>query len=341
MAAKHWRNITRKLQFVKNAPLVHPVTITPGWLLMGLRIFLRGAVTLSGGTANGTLVGDNPGQLLGRITVDADPIPGGYYNGGNIVRLTPRSIKIRRKFDRGTLQPDLKTAAGPDGSAATTNLNSPFEIWFAYPRLIRPVETALRLDQFANIVLTVNTQDMPTMRTGNDRTQDYSALFVEIQEIREYAPDYFPEATPYQSDTLAILQAANNRLLLDAELPKTESYIDAVIYTETTNQALADTILNRLTAFSGTDQFDDSFADHLKSYVTDSITDQAESLVGCYYEPMVQGLTENAGLLNGALPDVKLQMDVSNPGGAGNDRVNVAHRRVSPRKGGPPNKKAA
>jgi hypothetical protein len=339
MAAKHYRNITRKLQFVKNGPLVHPITITPGWLLMGIRVFLRGAAILSAGTANGTLVGDNPGQLFSRFTVDADPIPGGYYNGGNIVRLTPRSCKLRRKLDRGTVQPDLKTAAGIDGSATTTNLNSIFDINFAFPRLIRPVETALRLDQFANIVLTMNTQDMPSMRAGNDRTQDYSQLFAEVVEIREFAPDYYPEATPYQSDTLAILQAANNRMLLDAELPKTESYIDALIYTETTNQALADTILNRVTAFSGTDQVDDAFGDHLKGFFADSITDQAESALGCYYEPLVQGLTENAGLLNGALPDLKLQLDVSNPGGAGNDRVNVAHRRVSPRKGGPPNKK--
>jgi hypothetical protein len=339
MAAKHYRNITRKLAFVKNGPLVHPLTLTPGWLLMGIRIFLRGAVTLSAGAANGTLVGDNPGQLISRFTVDADPIPGGAYNGGNIVRLTPRSCKLRRKLDRGTLQADLKTAAGIDGSATTTNLNSIFDIHFAFPRLIRPVETALRLDQYANIILTVNTQDIPTMRSGNDRTQDFSALFVEIVEIREYAPDYWPEGTPYQSDTLAILQAANNRMLLDAELPKTESYIDALLYTETTNQALADTILNRATTFSGTDQVDDVFADHLKGFFADSITDQAESATGCYYLPMVQGLTENAGLLNGALPDVKLQLDVSNPGGAGNDRVNIAHRRVSPRKGGPPNKK--
>ena len=50
----------------------------------------------------------------------------------------------------------------------------------------------VRLDQFANIVLTVNTQDVPTMLTGNDRTADYSGLFVEIVEVREYAPNYYP-----------------------------------------------------------------------------------------------------------------------------------------------------
>ena len=340
MAAKHYRNITKKIPFVKNAPLVYNLTITPGWLLVGLYVFLRGALVLSAGTTSGTLVGDNPGQLLGRITVDADPLPGGFYNGGRIVQLTPRSTKLRRKIDRGTLQPDSKTAAGVSGAAGTFNLNTILEIPFAFPKLVRPIETALRLDQFANFVLTVNTQDVPTMLSGNDRTADYSQLFVEIVEVREYAPDYYPEATPYQSDTLIVLQAANNRLLVDAELPKTESYIDAMIYTETTNQALADTILNRETAFSGTDQFDDMFADHLKGFFQQVITDQAESATGCYWVPLVQGLSENAGLLNGALPDLKLQLDVSNPGGAGNDRVNIAHRRVSPRHGGPANKKA-
>lgn len=93
MAAKHYRNITKKIPFVKNAPLVYNLTITPGWLLVGLYVFLRGSVNLTGGTTNGTQIGDDPGQLLGRISVDADPIPGGYYNGGRIVQLTPRSIR--------------------------------------------------------------------------------------------------------------------------------------------------------------------------------------------------------------------------------------------------------
>src|SRR6185437_9636070 len=134
MASKHYRNITKKIPFVKDAPLVYNLTLTPGWLLVGLYVFLRGAVTLTGGTTNGTAVGDNPGQLLGKITVDADPIPGGFYNGGRIVSLTPRSLKLRRKIDRGTLQPDLKTAAGLTGAAATTNLNTILEIPFAFPK---------------------------------------------------------------------------------------------------------------------------------------------------------------------------------------------------------------
>jgi len=333
---KHSYAITKRLPFVPDGPAFYQLTLDPGVHLVSLLVFLRGQLVGAAGTTNGAAVGEQQGGLVQRIKVEADAAPGGLYNGGEIVSLTPRSFARRRLFDRGVLPQDLQSPAFA-GAAGTYNLNYAFEIDFALPKSVKPFDTALRLDQFTNVTLQLFAQHVSSFLSGNDRTWTYTGLYYDVVEIREYSPDFYPAATLYQSDVYHVINAANNRESIDAELPKTETYAELLVIAETTNQALADTIVNRITIYSGSEVMSDLYSDHLK-WLNNRYAGASQfgaNLVGLYELPIVQGGDANAALLTGCLPNIKLLCDVSNPGGAGNDRLTVMSRRLSPIKAQP------
>jgi hypothetical protein len=324
MSSKHQTRLFRRFQpFVEGAPFFHQINIVPGMLLLGIAVILQGTLTLSAGSASGTLAGENPTGLIQRIEVNADPLPGGRYAGGVVKSLVPRSIIQRRKYDRGTVQPDLSLGAnGVLGTAVASTINSPLELNFALPGMAKPIETALRLDQFSNITLTITAGQLTDMMTGNDRTKDYSALTIDVVEFREYNPAYYPAATLYETDFYKSITGANARLTIDTEFPKTEAYLDALFIAETTGKTLSDSVINRVTLNSGEEQFYDMYKNHLKAMQRQYVTDQASSDTGLYFVPITQG-----GLLSGAMLDVNAILDVSNPG---TDRLIVSTRRVAP-----------
>lgn len=328
---KHTTTLIKRFPFAANAPFFYDLETTAGWLTTHIDVMLRGQIVISGGTTSGTVTGPNPSGLVPQLKVDAAPIPGGFYKGGTIFDCQPRTIQLRRILDEGWLLSDLKTPAGITGAAGTFPLLTNYRINFNLPNMVRPIESALRKDQFSTIKITIKTADIPTILAGNDRTVDYSGAFIDVIEHCEYAPDYWPKVMLYQDDLFVVLQAANKKQKLDAELPKTEAYLDALIISETTNDALADTIVNKITAQSGSDVFaNDLEADHYKVFQESPVMDAVQAMTGIYRVDVVRGTDYRNGYLNGALPDLKLTFDVNNPGGAGNDRLIVATRRVVP-----------
>jgi len=313
----------------ESSPIFHKVAILSGVLLTLLCVYSRGSVVISGGTVNGTSMGENPGNLLVQ-QFDIDAISKGKYPGGKIRKTSPRTVNRRQIFDKGVFQPDLSLgAAGLTGAAGTFTINTRFPLRFALPGLRNPIETALKLDEYEQIMLQLTNGSRNGQFSGNDRVFDYTSLFHEIISYLEVpGAGFVPPAVLYDDDRIINIAAANARLAIDGELPKTEAYLDALFIAETTNQALADTIINRITLQDPVEQFFDLYEDEIKGEQLDYVTDAAQSMTGLYHVPMTRN--EGQGILvAGAVANVNAVLDVSMPG---TDRILLATRRVgSPR----------
>lgn len=310
---KHDFSIRERIPFQAMSPVFHEVR--KGGYITELSVLLRGSVTVSAGTTNGTSQGENPGGLIQRFDLDA--ISKGVYPGGKLKSLSPRSVLRRRLVDRGTFVNDLYLGAGGlTGAAGTFNLNMPFPLKFALPRIARSFETALNSDAYSGLTLMITCGGPTTQFTGNDRTWNFAATMLDIYDFREAAN--FPVGILYETDVTIPIQGANNRFPVNGELPKGEAFIDLLWLAQSTNQALVDTIINRITLFSGTDQFSDQYSDGVKALQNYLFNDQNESATGFYYSPIAKD-----GLLLGTIRDVTAVLDVSDPAPAAAVRLPI------------------
>jgi hypothetical protein len=209
-------------------------------------------------------------------------------------------------------------AAGVNGAAATYVFNQPFPLRFALPRNARPIETSLNTEAYDGLQLAVQLGGRDTQFVGNDRTFNWTGAFFDIVDRREAMS--MDVAVLYETDHIVPINQANSALPINAELPKGQGYIDMLLIAETTNDALSDAIINRVSLFDGTQMFSDLYEDAIKSGQTEFVTDTAEALTGVYYLPIAQD-----GLLLGVVRDVSATLDVSKPG---TDRIIVSTRRV-------------
>lgn len=288
-------------------------------------VIVGGQVVISAGTANGTSLGENPYNLfLSRLTVEASSI--GRYPGGVLKRLYPRSMVRRRIFDRGRSYLDTALT----GAAGTFTINSLFELQWSMPSLSNagrsPASSPLKTDEYVGLQLRLETGTVANQFTGNDRTFNVSANFFDILDKRE----------DMQGDVFVILEddliqpiAVANPAFSISQLPARGDYLDVLICAETTNQQLADTIVNRAAFINGSDNIFDQYA------VTELKASQAlwieqnttgEPTTGLYFCPI-----DPDRLLGGAVPvmganQLVLLMDVSAPG-AGADRLIISSRR--------------
>lgn len=330
MAYKHSRRATRIpfQAFGTDRPLLLDIAGAVGWHLVKLEVFMRGQFVFAGVTTSGTSQGENPAGLIQRVTVEATPKGDSIYQpGGRICSLTPRSILRQYIFDKGRFLTDPN---GPiSGATGTYQVDTRLPIFFAQPRLAKPMETSLRLDQYQQIIVTVSTGTVAAMLVGNNATSvDPSGAYIEIVEHREYAPDFFPLGTIYQDDLQQQLVAAANPQLQFNQFPVTEAYLSALVYAEgvSTSYALEDTVVNRVYEFQDVEMFGSRYNQMVREENRDIVYDPNTSLTGLYYLEFAQPAERM--LLRGAVPNMNLAFDVSNPSGSNNDRITILNRRV-------------
>lgn len=310
--------------FTEGQPFFHNVLIEPGIILRRIIVKLTGTVTLSAGTTNGVSTGENPGNLLGFIDVDAEPVPGGLFVGGKIVHLDARAINKLRCFDKGYSIPDfVQGASGITGAAQAWPIDTELQINFSQPLLDNPDDTALRLDQFQNVQLTVNTATLVGMLVGNDRTVVYTSLTIDVYEDRVYSPGFWPVATLYQDSKKVLIQAASTEFKIDSQLPQADAFMHALLITESTGKALVDTILNKATVSSGSEEVRTLYSKEIKSEQQGYITDLANSQAGLYFIDLLR-----RGAVADAQRGITFTLDVNNPG---TDNVQIVSRRLQPR----------
>jgi hypothetical protein len=323
---KHQHGIRERKQFgAANNVIFHDVPMMVGQLITYLAVFLRGSLVIAGGTVNGTALGENPAGLIQRFEVDAVSAAASIP-GGKLKSLTPRTVLLRRIFDRGFKHTDLQQAAGINGAAGTYAVNSRFELPFALPTMLRPFDTALALDFYRKLTLKITNGGRDTQYAGNDRNFDYSGLYYDIVDYRENNGAAKPAAVLYDDDRVIQITGANKRLPVKGELPQGEAYVDLLWIAETTNKALSDGIIQKVDLYTGTENFLSLEADEVKGEQLQSLTDAAQvsAMTGLYHTPIVRD-----GLLSGTQTGISAVLDVLNPA-AGADQLTLATRRLAP-----------
>jgi hypothetical protein len=322
---KDENQINERIPFkAERTPLIHDMPTRVGVMCTHTKVILKGTLNVSAGTVNGASVGENPGGLLQSLKVQATTLYNGYPTG-TLKNLVPRSILRRRIFDRGRYLPDISLGVnGFNGAAGAYILNQPFELNYAIPWLRRPFDTALDTGMYGSVQLTILNGARDIQFTGNDRTFDYSGVAWDIYHYFERFDGVGngPIAVMYDDDLKRNISGANTRLQLNKELPNDGAYIDILWMTESTNSALVDTIINKITLQSGVEQWYEKFSDAIKAEMQDPVLDVSANtvLTGLYYSPIIQD-----GLLTGAKPNVQAIIDQNNPGV---DDILMARRRI-------------
>lgn len=310
--------------FQKNSKLIFNLPL--GGKILSGKIVLRGNVTLSAGTTSGVKLADGgPSQLVKRVVITVSPAPGSPYPGGKIVDCTPRSLLRYQMFVRERYVHDLlSTMTLGAGAAGTYAVNTTIPINFANPLFKRFIDTALNADPSAyqSITVEVQTGAITDCYTGNDRTEDYSALQVQWVDDREnVAGDSY---VVVQEDHNVLIAAANTRLL-DKAMPADGAFEMFLIEAESTSaQTLVDTVLNRVTLATGAIDYDKFANDIKQQYLDDGYLDYAETNTGLYFIDFADGMV--SGCIKAAELDAKF--DVSNPGGANLDQLRLYSRRL-------------
>lgn len=319
----------RQLFGAEGGNLFFLVPLEIGAYILAATFFLRGSLVISGGTTNGTPVGENPGGLVQSIQLDTTTSgkPGFQgFRGGKLRNLTARSILRRRIFDRGWYQPDTYQTTGLTGAAGTFSLNSAFPVRFALPRLRRQFDTSFCCDAYSFAQFTLLTGSKGLCNPTTDRVWNEAGLYFDYMDDRTYPAGQQKVAELYDDDRPFIIQAANKRTAFAGVLPQGEAYLDALLISQSTaSNTLVDTVVNRVTWNSGTAQIFDQEGDHIKVEQGRYVNDASQSMTGLYYTPI-----DRDGMLGSAQYGMNGVFDLSNPGGAGLDNLIVATRRVAP-----------
>jgi hypothetical protein len=309
----------------ENSPLIHEMPTKVGIMATESTLLLAGSLVVSGGTTSGTALGENPGGLLQQVQVEATALTGGYPDG-TLKKIVPRTLMRRRIFDHPEKRfvPDVSLGInGLTGAAGTFTLNMPFKLHWALPWLKRPFDTALDTGMFSSILWTITNGSRDRQFSGNDRVFNYAGVYWNIWHmLQAYSGGgNGPCCVLYDSDTTKNISGANPRLELNKEFVVDGSYLDLLFMTETTNQVLADTIMNKLTIASGNDDFFNFYAPDLKAEMEGIIGDASTTSsprTGLYWAQVA-----NDGLITNAKPNISATIDQANPG---TDRFIISRR---------------
>lgn len=320
-----------RIQFqAENTPNLHKIPTRTGVMLTRSDFVLSGSLVVSAGTTSGTSLGENPGNLaLQTLKIQGFALDPSYPNG-SLTNLSPRTLARRRMFDsqgrRFITDPSL-TPTGLSGAAGTFTLNYPIVKYWALDWMNRPFDLALDTGMFSQLLTTLTQGSRDRQFSGNDRTFNYTGVFWEItHRFQRYDGNGGgPIAVVFDDDHVRNIAGANARLELNNEFPPDGAYIDLFWMFETTNQALADTIANRITLKSGTEQFYDQYSGPLKNQQEEFIGDASTTTtprIGLYYTQIADD-----GLITNAKTNISAVVDQNNPG---TDRMIIARRSCAP-----------
>lgn len=311
----------------ENTPLQHEMPCRVGYVATESTAVFGGSLVVSGGTANGASLGENEGNLATQqVKVEASAIDGAYPDG-TLLNVSPRTLMRRRIFDNpdsARFIPDVSLGiSGLSGAAGTFTLNLPLKKYWALPWLRRPFDTALDTGMFSTLLWTITNGSRDRQFSGNDRTFNYAGVYWDIyHKFQAYrGTGLGPIAVLYDDDKVKNIAGANSRLEINKELVSDGIYTDILLMTETTNQVLADTILNRWFMSSNTDEFFNPYALDLRAEMEDAIGDASTTSTprtGLYW-----GQIADDGCLTNGKDNLSMTLDQNNPG---TDRFIIARR---------------
>jgi hypothetical protein len=319
MAASSEHRLSEKLPFLaENNPVVHDMPTRVGYCCTESTALGNGSLVVSGGTTNGTVLGETPGNYLAQLfTVEGKALDPAYP-GGTLKKIIPRTVLRRRIFDHPEKRfiPDVSLGiAGLTGAAGTFVINMPFKFYWALPWLKRPFDTALDTGMFSQILWTITNGGVSKQFSGNDRAFNVTGLFWSMyHKLQAYkGAGYGPTAVLFDTDTTKNITGANPRLEVNKEISSDAGlWADLLVMSETTNQVLADTIVNKINVAAGPDDFFEFYAADQKAEMEGVIGDASTTSTprtGLYYIPIADD-----GLLSNGKGNLSMRIDQANPG---------------------------
>lgn len=311
-------------QFIQNTPILIEPPL--GGKINTMSIILKGTIVLSGGTTNGTVLGEGgPIGLIKRIKVHAYPAAGSRYPGGKIVDCTPRSLLRYAMVQRsGKFIGEQSGSTLGGGANGTYDIYLAIPIYFADANLRRQVETALNADPSAyqTIQVSVETGDVANCFTGNDAAVDYSGLQIQYVDDREnFAGDTYVR---YQEDHIRLIDASQERAL-DNAMPRSGNFESWLIMgEESTAQTLSDALFGKLDVEGSTLVYSKYAQDMRQQMIDEEYFDPSQTLTGLYYVDFTDGLVQ--GTINAA--PLLIQMKITNVSGANLDQLRIMTRRL-------------
>jgi hypothetical protein len=309
-------------------------TVQPGGKILQSRIIVTGTVTISGVTVAGTAVGEGgPINLIQRLKVFATAAGGSRYPGGTIVDCVPRSL-----LRYAIMQHNGKFIGEQSGSTLGNGANGTYAIYLSIPiyfadsTLRNNIATALNADIadssgkpiYASIQVEVDTGDVTSCFAGNNGAFAYN-LSIQYDDDRLGLTG--DTNVLYQEDHVQLIGAAQQRML-DYAMPQSGNFTQWLLMTETAASAytLADTVLLRVTAASGSFNFDEYSQDIRQKMLDDEWLDPSQSAAGLYFIDWTNGTLNNSNPAAG----INAQYQVLNPSGSNNDQLRFYTRRWYP-----------
>ncbi len=310
--------------FVANSKVIFTVPLG-GKIRMG-KVVLQGSIVVSAGSTNGTAVGQaGPANLAKRIIVTATPAANSRYPGGKIVDCNPRSLLQYGIFQHnGKIVIEQAASVLGSGAAGTYTIYMSYPIYFADATLRNSYSTCLNTDPgtYASLQVEVDTGDLKSCFSGNDRTVDFSGLTVQWVDDRiAFDGDTLVR---YQEDHVALIAATQERML-DEAMPQDGNFESWLLMGEASaQQNLSDSLLQRVTVEGPTIGFDQYAQDIRQQMLDDEWIDPSQTATGLWFIDWTDTTIGNTVPAGG----LQSKFKVTNVSGANLDDLLVYTRRV-------------
>ena len=332
MATSNNKNRLAK-PFYTNSPVIFTLPLG-GKILQGW-VVLTGTVIIAGGTTNGTVLGEGgPINLIKRIKVTATPSAASRYPGGKIVDATPRSL-LRYAIAQRNGAKFVGEQAGStlgNGAPGTYSIYLAIPIYFTDSNLRNEMATALNTDgpgatpggTYASVQVEVDTGDLTTCFTGNDRTGTSNFTGLTVQWVDSRLGLAGDTLVRYQEDHIMQIGATNERAL-DEAMPNDGAFESWTFLAEQSAAlTLSDNLLYRVTVDSPTLSLDLFAADIFQQMLDNGLIDASQSQIGLFHIDFTSGMLANTVQAG----PIQAYYQVANVSGAYLDDIRVFTRRV-------------
>lgn len=310
------------LPFVPNSKLI--MTLPLGGKILQGNVILAGTIVVSGGTVNGTLMGEGIANLIKRVIVTATPANGSRYPGGQIVNCNPRSL-----LNYAAMQHSGKKVAELSGSTLGAGANGTYPIYlslpiyWANPTLRFQLSTALNTDPgvFASLQVEVDTGDLTSCYTGNNATVNWSSLTLQWADERASLPG--DTNVVFMEDHLMLIAASQLRAM-DQAMPQDGAFESWLIMQEQGAQAtLSDLLLQRVKVDGTPIAYEMYLQDIRMQMIDDEWIDPSQNAAGLAFIDWTDGALVN--MIQGGT--LQTRFDVTNVSGANLDDLLFFTRR--------------
>jgi len=325
---------TNRLQYPVNAGSPTVFTLNPGGKILRGEVILTGTLVVSGGTTNGTTLGEGgPINLIQRIRITANRANGSRYPGGLLVDCHPRALLRYAMYEhQGKFIGEQNGSVIGNGAAGSYFIYLSIPIYWADATLLNEMMTALNADLVDSTgapiytAIQVEVDIAPNLAgcfLGNDRVINTAGLQIQWQDDR----------LGLASDTVPLVQEDHDMLIAvtqtraqDFAMPQDGSFSSWLILAEqNTSRTLSDGLLNRVTLKAPTINLDQYAPYDLRQQMlSDGWLDPSQSGVGQFFIDFTHGLLQNGNPASG----ISAMFDVNNLSGANLDQLKFYTRRT-------------